>query len=70
MFIDQYTGQVLWSRTAREAPTGWRYVKEWNREIHTGDIFGIPTRILASIASLMLVLQLATGVVMWWKRRS
>jgi uncharacterized iron-regulated membrane protein len=40
-----------------------------NRAIHTGDIFGIPSKIEMSLASLMAVMQLVSGVGMWWKRR-
>jgi uncharacterized iron-regulated membrane protein len=40
-----------------------------NRAIHTGDIFGIPSKALASIISLALVAQLASGVMIWLKRR-
>jgi uncharacterized iron-regulated membrane protein len=39
-----------------------------NRAIHTGDIFGIPTKFLMSLASLMAAVQVITGVIMWWKR--
>jgi uncharacterized iron-regulated membrane protein len=39
-----------------------------NRAIHTGDIFGIPSKFLMSLASLMAAVQVITGVVMWWKR--
>jgi uncharacterized iron-regulated membrane protein len=39
-----------------------------NRAIHTGDIFGIPSKFLMSLASLMAATQVITGVIMWWKR--
>ena len=40
-----------------------------NRAIHTGDLLGIPSKILMSLASLMAVVQVVTGVVMWFKRK-
>ena len=66
--IDQYTGKVLFTESSRTAPRGTRLVI-WNRAIHTGDVFGIPSKALASLASLMAVMQLMSGVAMWWKRR-
>jgi len=40
-----------------------------NRAIYTGDIFGIPSKAIVSLASLMSVLQVVSGVMMWWTRR-
>jgi uncharacterized iron-regulated membrane protein len=40
-----------------------------NRAIHTADIFGIPSKTIVSLASLMSVVQVVSGVMMWWKRR-
>jgi uncharacterized iron-regulated membrane protein len=40
-----------------------------NRAIHTGDILGMPTKVLMSLASLAAVAQAISGLMMWWKRR-
>jgi uncharacterized iron-regulated membrane protein len=40
-----------------------------NRAIHTGDILGVPSKILMSLASLAAVAQVITGLTMWWKRK-
>jgi uncharacterized iron-regulated membrane protein len=40
-----------------------------HRAIHTGDILGIPSKAIMSLASLLLVMQLVSGVLIWWKRR-
>jgi len=37
--------------------------------LHTGDIFGWPTRILYSAAALILVIQVVTGFAVWLRRR-
>ena len=66
--IDQYTGKVLFTEDSRTAPAGTRMVII-NRAIHTGDVFGIPSKALVSLASLMAVVQLTSGLAMWWKRR-
>ncbi|MCU1233640.1 MAG: Propeptide, PepSY amd peptidase [Candidatus Solibacter sp.] len=65
--LDQYTGKVLYAEGSRTAPGGTRMVIV-NRAIHTGDIFGIPSKTLMSLASLMAVMQVITGIAMWWKR--
>jgi uncharacterized iron-regulated membrane protein len=67
VIVDQYSGAVLFAEGSRTAPAGARMVIV-NRAIHTGDIFGIPSKLLMSLASLMAAVQLITGVVMWWKR--
>jgi len=66
--LDPYTGKVLFLTGSRTAPAGARIVI-FNRAIHTGDIFGIPSKAIVSLASLMAVVQVVSGVMMWWKRR-
>lgn len=65
--IDQYTGRLLFTEGSRTAPAGTRMVI-LNRAVHTGDIFGIPSKLVMSLASLLLALQVASGLLMWWKR--
>ncbi|HXB74944.1 MAG TPA: PepSY-associated TM helix domain-containing protein [Candidatus Acidoferrales bacterium] len=67
VIVDQYTGQVLFAEGSRTAPAGARLVIA-NRAIHTGDIFGIPSKTVMSLACLMAVVQLVSGVLMWLKR--
>jgi uncharacterized iron-regulated membrane protein len=67
VIVDQYTGKVLFAEGSRTAPTGTRMVII-NRAIHTGDIYGIPSKTLGSLASLALVAQIVSGVTMWWKK--
>jgi uncharacterized iron-regulated membrane protein len=40
-----------------------------NRAIHIGDIFGMPSKVVMSLASLMAALQIVSGMATWWKRR-
>jgi uncharacterized iron-regulated membrane protein len=68
VIVDQYDGKVLRARGSRTAPAGARMVIG-NRAIHTGDMFGIPSKTIMSLASLMSVVQVASGVLMWWKRK-
>jgi uncharacterized iron-regulated membrane protein len=69
VFIDPYSGKVLDAESSRTAPAGTRIIN-LNRAIHTGDLFGIPSKIVMSLASLALVLLFVSGVGMWWKRGS
>ena len=65
--LDQFSGKVLLMQSSRTAPGVTRMIIA-NRAIHTGDIFGIPSKLLASICSSIVILQAITGVYMWWKR--
>jgi uncharacterized iron-regulated membrane protein len=70
MSIDAYSGKVLRVQSSREMSSPMKYAQMWNREIHTGDILGMPTRILAAFFSLMLPVLAITGPLIWWNRRS
>jgi uncharacterized iron-regulated membrane protein len=67
--VDQYSGQVLGSQDARTAPAASQFPIV-NRAIHVGGISGAPTRILAFVMTLAILVQLFTGLVMWWKKRA
>ena len=67
VIVNQYSGAVLFAEGSRTAPGGARIVIA-NRAIHTGDIFGMPSKFLMSLASLMAGVQVVTGIIMWWKR--
>jgi uncharacterized iron-regulated membrane protein len=69
VYVDPYTGAVLEAESSRTTAAGTRIVN-LNRAIHTGDVFGIPSKILMSLVSLAAVAQVITGLTMWWKRRS
>jgi uncharacterized iron-regulated membrane protein len=64
--IDQFTGKVLNVRNFLTDSAGYRLIR-FNRSIHTGDIFGLPTHILTSLSSLLLVAMVITGLITWWK---
>ncbi len=65
--VDQYSGSVLSSLDARTAPAGGK-IPIINRAIHVGAIYGVPTRILAFLSGLAVVLQTATGYFLWWRK--
>jgi uncharacterized iron-regulated membrane protein len=66
--IDPYSGKVLLLIDSRTGPAGYRLVN-LNLALHTAAIFGTASKIVMSLASLIMALQLVTGVVMWLKRR-
>lgn len=68
LLLDPVSGEVLQAQSSRTAPIGFRVVKLWNRQVHTGDIVGLPTRILACLASLALPCLAFSGVLIWWGR--
>jgi uncharacterized iron-regulated membrane protein len=66
--MDQHSGAVLASLDSRTAPAG-SHIPIINRAIHVGGIYGLPTRILAFLTSMAVLLQIGTGFAMWWRRR-
>jgi uncharacterized iron-regulated membrane protein len=65
--VDQYSGQVLQVRNFLTESRGYRVIR-FNRSIHTGDIGGLPSHMLVSLSSLLLVVMVITGLVIWWKK--
>jgi uncharacterized iron-regulated membrane protein len=68
VWLDPYTGRILNVWSTRTAPIGFKINRMWIREIHTGDIFGWPTRILVCMVSLALPVLTITGILIWWHR--
>ena len=67
VIVDQYSGKMLHAQSYLDNPAGYRWIR-FNRSIHTGDIFGFPSRLLVSLSSLLLVAMVITGMVVWWKK--
>jgi len=67
-FIDAYSGECV-------AVTNWddaaflQKVRLSVYPIHVGEIFGMPTKILALLTCLVLATTSITGVWMWWRKR-
>jgi len=68
VYVDPYSGAVVLAESSRTTAGGTRVIN-MNRAIHTGDIFGIPSKWLMSLASLAAVAQVITGLTMWWKKK-
>lgn len=69
LFLDAYTGKVRQLTDSRSAPLGFKLMRLWNRQYHTGDIFGWPTQLLALVSSLALLVMAITGPMIWYKRK-
>jgi len=67
VLVDQYSGTVLSVIDSRQPSTAVRIMTD-NGAIHTGEIFGLPSKIVMSLASLVLALQVVTGYWLWWKK--
>jgi len=65
--IEQYTGEVLVAQNSRTAPGPTR-MEIMVRAIHTGDIFGLTSKVIMSLSSLLVVVQAVSGFVIWWER--
>lgn len=68
IFLDPYRGAVVAATDSRKVPLAIAYTSRVNRELHTGDIYGWPTRIFASFFSLMLGVLAISGPMLWWYR--
>lgn len=68
-FIDPYTGKVLKFSSSREMPWAVSYARRVNRELHTGDFLGWPSKLLAAFFSLALPILAASGPLIWWNRK-
>jgi uncharacterized iron-regulated membrane protein len=68
VYVDQFSGRVLLVENTRTAPLGTR-ILNLKRSLHTGDIFGAPTRALYFLVSLGIAVQAITGASIWWNAR-
>ena len=69
LLLDPYSGKVLSLVNTREMPWAVSYAARVNRELHTGDIFGWPSKIAAALFSLALPVLAVTGPLIWWNRK-
>ncbi len=65
--IDPYTGEVVFAEDSRTAPAGTRAIIV-NRAIHTGDVFGITSKIVMSLASALTAVMAISGFLTWRSR--
>lgn len=66
--VDAYSGKPLVVESSRATAFASRVIT-LNRAIHTGDVLGLPSKVLVSFSSLLAVVQVASGLLLWLKRR-
>jgi uncharacterized iron-regulated membrane protein len=67
VFVDQFSGSVVHTVNFLKDSPGYRVIR-FNRSIHTGDIWGAPGHLIASLSSLLLVVMVVTGLVISLKK--
>jgi iron complex outermembrane receptor protein len=68
LYIDQYSGTVHDAIRWRDISAAAK-VQVSAYAIHIGSIYGLPTKILAVLVCLLIVVMSVTGAAMWWIRR-
>lgn len=63
--LDPRTGAVLSVGSSRTAPLMQTALVQWTREIHTGTLFGLPSKIIVACFALLLTVLALTGPLMW-----
>jgi uncharacterized iron-regulated membrane protein len=66
--IDQYSGEVMSLTRSGDLSSAERALAA-NEAIHTGAVLGMPGRIVAWIASIIVPVQVMSGVFLWLRRR-
>lgn len=66
--LDPYRGNLL-SLTRASDLTRGESILATNEAIHTGTIFGTPSRIIVWLASMMVFVQMSTGLIAWLYRK-
>lgn len=68
LYLNQFTGATIANATAAQDGALSR-LTSFGIAMHMGNQFGWLTRIVATAACLGVLLSVATGLLMWWKRR-
>jgi uncharacterized iron-regulated membrane protein len=69
VYLDRYDGHILRTEDVSKLPRAYR-AHLMNQAIHKGSILGLPSKILLSVSSVLLVVMVVTGCVMWWQRQA
>jgi uncharacterized iron-regulated membrane protein len=65
--FDQYTGEVLRFERFKDIPVGAKLGTLFY-QLHTGNILGLPTKIIYFLACLFATTLPVTGVIIWWRK--
>jgi uncharacterized iron-regulated membrane protein len=67
IYFDQYTGEVLRFERFKDIPAGTKLGALFY-QLHTGEIFGLPTKIIYFLACLIATTLPVTGIIIWWRK--
>jgi uncharacterized iron-regulated membrane protein len=65
--IDPWSGEIIAADLSMGLTTRERLLA-MDQEIHTGEVLGIPGRVMVALAGIFLPLQILTGLVIWLRR--
>ncbi len=68
LYLNQFTGETITNATAAQDGALSR-LTSFGIAMHMGNQLGVLTRISATVAALGVLTMVATGFLMWWKRR-
>ena len=66
--IDQYSGGVIFSTRSSDLSSAERILAT-NEAIHTGGVLGMPSRIVVWLTSVILPVQVVSGLLLWLRRK-
>lgn len=66
-FVDQYTGSIVGSQLFAGKSLGQR-VRAFVKPVHTGSVYGLPTKIISFVVCSLSLIFPVTGVMMWFNR--
>ncbi len=67
--VDQYNGAIRHVQTP-ESGTGGEYFIQWQWPVHSGQVFGMPGRLIVVASGLICPLLFGTGGYLWWRKRT
>jgi len=67
VYLDQYSGKILRQQTYAQRPAGQK-IRGLFKPVHTGAIFGLPSKILAFVIVLLGATFPITGTILWLNR--
>ena len=67
--VDQYSGEILNVDDNAAEPAVTEIVDVWAIVLHSGQVGGMPSRILAFLTGIAVVLLFITGIIVWFRKR-
>jgi uncharacterized iron-regulated membrane protein len=69
VWVDQWSGIALHVRDRRSMPGG-EALLHWQFPLHSGEVFGLPGRLIVCGSGLVPFGLFVTGTLIWWRKRS